>query len=385
MTKNPDLESMMRDLIAIHSVSSVSPAFDSGNIAVIELLADWLEPLGFDVHIHHIPDYPQKANLIATLGNPEKTKGLVLSGHTDTVPCDPSRWHSDPFQLDIRDGRFYGLGSVDMKGFFAVALSAIHTLDRNRINQPLTIIATADEESSMCGAKSLPNQGKIPGHFAIIGEATEMQPIHAHKGMLMDGIRLIGKSGHSSDPGFGNSALEGMYQVISQLIKWRHSLQQDFNNPEFAISHPTLNFGFIKGGDNPNRICGECEMHIDLRPLPGMGITELRNSLREQVEIAIADSGLEYEHLILFDGIPPMHTDLHSEIVLQAESTSGQKASTVAYATEGPYLNQMGMETIIMGPGSIRQAHQPDEYLSMEQASKAIDQYRQLIHHFCYQ
>jgi acetylornithine deacetylase len=384
MNNIPDLESMMRRLIEIPSISSVTPAYDSGNIGVINQLANWLEPLGFDIHIYPLSQHPSKANLVATLGNPDNSEGLVLSGHTDTVPCDPSRWKSDPFTLDMRENRFYGLGTVDMKGFFAVALTAIEALAHNEPINPLTLVATADEESSMSGAKALLSQQKLPGRYAIIGEATGLQPVHAHKGMMMDGIRLIGKSGHSSDPRFGNSALEGMHQVMTKLLQWRQSLQQDFNNPEFAISHPTLNFGYIKGGDNPNRICGECEMHVDLRPLPGMNLLEMRDALKEQVKLAIKDSRLEYEHLILFDGIPPMHTDLHSEIVTQAESVSGQAASTVAYATEGPYLNDMGLETIIMGPGSIRQAHQPDEYLSMEQAGKAIDHYSQLIHHFCY-
>ncbi len=380
---NLSQQQLMSQLIATPSISSVSDAYDSGNIDVIHLLAEWLEQLGFSIHIQHLAHHPEKANLIATLGNQESNDGLILSGHTDTVPCNPDRWQSDPFKLEQRDNRFYGLGTTDMKGFFAVVIEAIRQFDANQFKHPLTVVATADEESTMSGAKALLDQIIIPGKHVIIGEATELHPIHAHKGMMMDGIRLIGKAGHSSDPRHGVNAMEGMVEVISALMKWRKELQQEYANHEFEVPYPTLNFGHIKGGDSPNRICGECELQIDLRPLPGMSIEELRNMLKERVTTALTGSKLQFEHQILFDGAPPLHTSLQSDIVQSAEKFSGYKASTVAYSTEGPFFNQMGKESIIMGPGSIQQAHQPNEYVSMEQITLANRLFSQMIHHFC--
>ncbi len=163
--KIPDFMQMTRALIASPSVSSVNPAWDMGNLGVIELLAGWLNTLGFKTEILPIAGHPTKYNLIATAGS--GPDGLVLSGHTDTVPFDAGDWHSDPLQLVERDNRLYGMGTADMKGFFAVALEALRELPLERLTRPLILIGTADEESSMCGAKALTdtcpiNSGDMP-------------------------------------------------------------------------------------------------------------------------------------------------------------------------------------------------------------------------------
>lgn len=374
---------MIADLIGTPSMSSVSPAFDTSNGPLIERLAGWLRDAGFSVEVLDIPGHPGKSNLVAVLGSGQG--GLVLSGHTDTVPYDENRWSQDPFRLVEREHRLYGLGTADMKSFFALAIEAARGLAPADLRRPLTVIATADEESSMCGAQALLDRGRRLGDYAVIGEPTGMKPIRMHKGIFMDAIRVTGRAGHSSDPALGNNALEGMHKVLGELLAWRTELQAKHRNPAFAVPVPTLNLGHIHGGDNPNRICGECELHIDLRPLPGMDQQALRADLRERLEAGLAGSGLTLDIQSLFDGIPAMETPAQSAIVRAAEQLSGTSAEAVAFGTEAPYLNALGMETLVMGPGHIDQAHQPDEYIALDQLRPGIDLLRALIQRFCQQ
>ena len=159
-----------------------------------------------------------------------------------------------------------------MKSFLALALEASRELAGRRPERTLILLATADEETSMAGARALVEPELPRARHAIIGEPTGLRPVRMHKGILMESIRLQGHSGHSSDPSLGNSALEAMHTVIGTLLSWRNELQKNFRDPLFAVPVPTLNLGHIHGGDNPNRICAECELHIDLRPLPGMDV-----------------------------------------------------------------------------------------------------------------
>jgi acetylornithine deacetylase len=377
----PDTRVLLRELIALPSISCVNPAWDQSNLPVVEKLAEWCRTLGFHCEIVPIPGWPGKANLIATLGS--GPGGLVLAGHTDTVPYDQHAWQHDPFSLVEADGRLYGLGTSDMKGFFALALTAAQGFAGQVLRRPLILLATADEESSMCGAQALVEAGKPLGRYAVIGEPTGLRPARLHKGIMMEGIRLIGKSGHSSNPALGNSALEGMNKVLSELLAWRAELQQKYRNPLFEVPFPTLNPGYIHGGDNPNRICGECELHIDLRTLPGMHLDELRETLRQRVGQAIQDSGLCLEIRDLFGGIEALETPAASAIVRAAEKLTGHAAGTVAFATEGPYFNQMGLETVILGPGDIAQAHQPDEFIALDRLQPTVDLLQGLIATFC--
>jgi acetylornithine deacetylase len=204
-----------------------------------------------------------------------------------------------------------------------------------------------------------------------------------HKGILMEAIHLQGRSGHSSDPALGNSALEAMYTVIGAIRAWRNELQKKHIDPSFAVPVPTLNLGHIHGGDNPNRICPECELHIDLRPLPGMDLQELRGELQQRVLSALHNSGIQASFNSLFDGIPAMETPASATIVQLAEKLTGHSAEAVAFGTEAPYLNQLGMETVVLGPGDIEQAHQPDEYLAMDRLAPTIDILKQMINTVC--
>ncbi|MEW8375177.1 MAG: acetylornithine deacetylase [Candidatus Thiodiazotropha sp.] len=379
--KTLSLEEMLQCLIGAASVSSVNPAWDMGNGNVIEHLEGWLNQLGFKTEVVPIPGHADKFNLIASAGQGDQ--GLVLSGHTDTVPFDEEKWQSDPLQLRQCDQRFYGIGSADMKGFFAVVIEALRELPLRQLKQPLVIVATADEESTMCGAKSLADLHRRLGRHAMIGEPTGMRPVHMHKGISMESIRLSGRSGHSSDPALGVNALDGMHRVLGEVIRWRSDLQRRYQNPAFAVAFPTLNLGHIHGGDNPNRICGQCELQFDLRPLPGMALEELRDELRQRLNAILLDSELNWELTPVFDGIPAMETPREAAIVRAVERLTGTEAGAVAFGTEGPYLNSMGMETVICGPGCIDQAHQPDEYLPLKHIQPAINLIQSLVRQFC--
>lgn len=377
----PDFMQSFSELVATPSVSSVDPSLDQGNRPVIDKLANWLNDLGFAVETLQLAGQPDKYNLVARKGSGDD--GLVLAGHTDTVPCNAEQWQQDPFQLTEKDGRLYGLGATDMKCFFPIVMQVLQALDNTAFRQPLTILATADEESSMTGARALFDAGIRPGRHAIIGEPTGLVPIRMHKGVLMEAITLTGSGGHSSNPALGKNALEGMHRIMSALLDWRRQLQQQYSNTAFQVPVPTLNFGSIRGGDNPNRICASCTLSIDVRLMPGMQIETVRRELHAVIETCISGSGLELHMHSLFGGVPPFETPPDAEIVRVAESCCRQSSGAVTFGTEGPFLNALGMETIILGPGDIDQAHQANEYIALDRIQPMQAILQQLIGHFC--
>lgn len=377
----PTFEEQLAQLVAAPSVSSQDPAIDMSNRPVVDLLAGWLETRGFAVEIMPVLDNPSKVNLIAVAGKGEG--GLVLSGHTDTVPFDATGWQQDPFRLTEHDDRYFGLGVTDMKCFFPIVLDVIGDLNIKKLKRPLYVLATCDEESTMSGAKALVSAHRALGRYALIGEPTGLKPITMHKGVLFETIRLIGQSGHASNPALGRSALEGMNAVINSLITWRSELQRLLSNPSFAVPVPTMNFGSIHGGDSPNRICGVCEMRVDMRLLPGMELEDMRAGIRRHVLESIDGRGLTVEFDPQFTGLPSLHTAADSDIVRMAEKLAGGPAGSVAFGTEGPYLNALGMDTVILGPGDIDVAHQANEYLDMDRIEPMRRIVRELIKHFC--
>jgi len=372
----------LAQLVASPSVSCAVADWDMSNINVIELLANWFGESGFKTQILHL-EQEGKANLIATLGSGDG--GLVLAGHSDTVPYDADSWSSDPFTLTEKDGKLFGLGATDMKGFFPVILAAVQPYLHAEFKHPLIVLATADEESSMNGARALAKNGLggASPRYAVIGEPTELVPIHMHKGIMMEAIRVRGKSGHSSDPSLGNNALEAMNQVMSELIKLRGELQLNYRNPGFAVQSPTLNLGCIHGGDGANRICAECELHFDLRLLPGMDNDAVRAAIQQRLTPIAETSGTDIVFSSLFEGVAPFGEDENSELVKACEQLTGQRAESVAFATEAPFMQQLGMQTLVLGPGSINQAHQPDEFIPLDQIEPAVKILRGLIERYC--
>ena len=371
----------LNELVSLPSVSSTSPQFDQGNRAVIDLLAERLESLGFNIEIQEINSDGSKANLIASLG--AGPGGLVLAGHTDTVPYDEGRWNFDPLAITEQDQRLYGLGSTDMKGFFPLAIEAARDFLDTPLRQPLIILATADEESSMNGARALAAAGKPLGRQAIIGEPTGLAAVRLHKGIMMEAIRISGQSGHSSDPSLGNNALEGLHAVLGDLMTYRQSLRERYHHALFDVPYPTLNLGCVHGGDNPNRICGQVELHFDLRVTPGCSNEDMRGEIRARIARIAETQQLQIQMQSLIAGADSYEQSEDSELVRLAEKLTGQASEAVAFATEAPFLQSLGMDTIVLGPGSIKRAHQPDEYIELDQFQPCIDLLRQFIRHFC--
>ena len=368
-------------LVRTPSVSCTDPKLDMGNRAVVELLANWLDHLDFDIEILPVDDNLNKVNLIATRGS--GPGGLVLAGHTDTVPYIEKYWGRDPLKVTVENNRAYGLGATDMKGFFPVVLAAIQSVIDTPLQQPLIVLATADEETSMAGARSLAEQGRPKARYAIIGEPTGLQPIRMHKGMAMEAVHIIGKSGHSSNPDMGINALDSMHDVMTVLKQFRQQLQAQYRHPGFRVDMPTLNLGCIHGGDNPNRICEQCELAFDLRPLPGMSLETLRAAIDQQLDDIAEKNQVKITRRSLFHGINAFEQSADSDLITTVEQLTGHSADSVAFATEAPFLQQLGMDVVVMGPGSIDQAHQPDEYISLDQVEPAVKILEGLIKRYC--
>lgn len=370
-------------LVAAGSVSSADPAIDTSNAQAATTVAAMLEKAGMQVTEHDIPGRPGKKNITAHAGPDTQAQGLLLAGHTDTVPCNPAAWASDPFTLTERDGKLHGLGACDMKGFFAIIAEALATIDLNQLRQPLRVWATADEECGMAGARHLA-QTATPCQVAIVGEPTSLQPVYGHKGALAEQITCHGQSGHSSDPAGGSNAIDAMLAIMT-------ALQADFalqaathHHADFNPPHPTLSFGLIQGGDAFNRIPDRCRLWLDRRLLPGEQAAAVRLRLHQVASDTVTGmDGSRVEFAPLVDGVAPMRTDPMAPIIQQAEQLSGHKAHTVAYATEAPYYAAAGMEVLVMGAGDIAVAHQPDESIAISEIDSMAEITRQLIKGFC--
>ncbi|KZN40479.1 acetylornithine deacetylase [Pseudoalteromonas luteoviolacea] len=384
----PSFLEMYKSLIAQPSISAIDKRLDQSNKAVINTLAAWCSDLGFTVEITELESVPGKFNLLAKrdpLNSAHTAGGLMLAGHTDTVPYDDARWNSDPFTLSQKDNKLFGLGSIDMKGFFAFVLEAIKTLEHKNQKAPILLLATADEETTMAGAQQIAKHQQLKPDHCVIGEPTDMVPVFTHKGHMSSAIRITGRSGHSSDPERGLNAIEIMQQVITKLLHLKEELKNKYSIEHFAVPHPTLNLGHIHGGDNANRICGCCELHIDIRPLPGLSIIELQQMLLAATHSINEQYPGSVDVIDLHDPIPAFHGQPDSGLVKLAEKISGQRAIAVNYCTEAPFLQQLGCETIVMGPGSIQQAHQPDEHLAMEKIKPSQKMITDLINKCCFE
>ena len=351
---------------------------DHGNRDVIELLANWLSELGFTTEVMPLAD-PRKANLIATLG--KGPGGLVLAGHTDTVPCDEKLWNNSPFQLTEKDHRLYGLGTCDMKGFFPLAIEAAKPFLDQPLKQPLIFLATADEESSMMGAQALAEAGKPKARYALIGEPTGMKPISMHKGIMVEKLIIEGRSGHSSDPSLGVNAMETLHEVLGELLTLRNELRDNYHNPLFTVAYPTMNLGCIHGGNNPNRICGQCELGFEIRPLPGMDMGKLQQTIRERIMPYEQKNGVSIS--LNHYNVPAYSAAPDSKLAKICETLTNHTSEAVSFATEAPYLSQLGMDVMVLGPGNIEQAHQPDEYLALDRIKPTVNFLSQLISRCC--
>lgn len=370
-----------RQLIALPTISSLDANEDLSNKTLIELLANWLSDLGFKTEILPVEGARQKYNLLATYGEGEG--GLLLAGHTDTVPFDEGRWTFDPFTLTEQAGKLYGLGTADMKGFFAFVVDVVSRLDLSQTRKPIRILATADEETTMLGARTFAQHSQIRPDCAIIGEPTSLVPIRAHKGHMGEAIRITGKSGHSSDPDRGINAIELMYEATGHLLKMRDELKTRYRNDFFKVPYPTMNLGNIHGGDAINRICACCELQLDMRPLPHLAVEDLHDLLLSHLAPMLEKYGDLIEIRNLHGGIPGYECEHSAQIVQVVEKLLGVPCESANYCTEAPYIQQL-CPTLVLGPGSIEQAHQVDEFLETRYIEPTQTLLTKLIQHFCF-
>ncbi|EGR2425618.1 TPA: acetylornithine deacetylase [Vibrio cholerae] len=375
----PSFLEVYEGLISTSSISSTDARWDEGNEQVIAKLADWLSALGFSIQIEQVA--PNKQNLIAKLGSGEG--GLLLAGHSDTVPFDEGRWNYNPHALTQVNNRFYGLGTADMKGFFAFIYEAVKNVDWRKQTKPLYVLATCDEETTMLGARHFTENAPFKPDYCIIGEPTSLVPIRAHKGHVANAIRVTGKSGHSSNPALGVNAIEIMHEVLFALMQLRDRLIKEYHHPGFEIPTPTLNLGHIHGGDSPNRICGCCELHYDVRPLPGISLDGLDNLMRDALREVQQKWPGRIELVPLHDPIPGYECAHDHPFIHGISEICQQEAQTVNYCTEAPFLQQI-CPTLVLGPGSIDQAHQPDEFLAFEFIDPTVRVLSRAMQKYCF-
>ncbi|ATA26166.1 acetylornithine deacetylase [Brenneria goodwinii] len=376
----PPFIELYRALIATPSISATDSTLDQSNQALINLLSGWFTDLGFHVDVQPVPGTRNKFNMLARIG--EGKGGLLLAGHTDTVPFDDGRWTRDPFTLTEHDNKLYGLGTADMKGFFAFIVDTLRDIDPTKLTKPLYILATADEETTMAGAKYFAASTQVRPDCAIIGEPTSLHPVRAHKGHMSSAIRIQGQSGHSSDPSRGVNAIELMHDAISHLLVLRKTLQERYHNAAFAIPYPTMNLGHIHGGDAPNRICACCELHMDIRPLPGLTLGDLNGVLSETLAPVSQRWPGRLTISELHPPIPGYECPADHRLVAVVEKLLGTQTEVVNYCTEAPFIQEL-CPTLVLGPGSIEQAHQPDEFLDTAFITPTRDLIAQLVRHFC--
>ena len=356
----PTFAERLREIVSLNSISSEEPELDQSNESVIRCLERWLRELGFDVTLIKVKEKPLKYDLLARLG--EGDGGLLLSGHTDTVPADPASWKSAPLSLTETEDRYTGLGSIDMKGFFAFAADAAASFSGKKLREPLYILATSDEETTMNGAK--------------------VTPVYKHKGYMAFRVIAHGRRAHSSNPAEGINAIEIMHRAIAGIMKFRDSLKK-FRSSDFKVPEPTLNIGIIRGGDSPNSVPDTCVMQFDVRP------TELTpvDFIEKEVRKAIAQSAGEYSGSIeiedLYPPLPAFGGGKDQPVVRKLAELSGNEPVTVGYATEAGLLSALTQNTVVFGAGSISNAHQPDEYLLKKEIEPMSRILREIICLIC--
>lgn len=370
------------NIISIPSISAFDPAIDQSNRQLIDWLGNLFSSYGFSISIHSVPETRNKFNMLAKIGSGEG--GLLLAGHSDTVPFDENKWQQNPFSLKQKDHKLFGLGACDMKGFFAFIIEAIKVIPLDQLRKPLYILATADEETSMAGARFFAQQQLIKPDMAIIGEPTELKPIGKHKGHMAHTLNVDGKSGHSSDPDKGVNAIEIMHKAIGSLLTLRDNLADNFRDDSFSVPQATLNLGHIHGGDGENRICGHCKMNFDLRCVPQLADAEAIS----MIDNALAPIYKAYPNRLSRDLMYPTSPAFAGKnehgIADLAKKLTGFDVDNANYATEAPFLDLLGCDTLVLGPGSIEQAHQPDEFISLDYVEPTVKILQNMIKQVCF-
>jgi acetylornithine deacetylase len=344
------------------------------NLALIEYVRDFLAQCGVGSRIY-MDASGRKANLYASVG-PTDRGGVLLSGHTDVVPVDGQPWSSDPFRLVERGGRLFARGAADMKGFLACALRAAQRAIRLPLRIPLQLAFSYDEEIGCVGVRSLIDDMATWAHrpqFCIVGEPTLLRPAVGHKGRTALAATCRGRAAHSASPGRGVNAIYMASELIdSILIRQGRIEAAGARDPAYEVPYSTLHVGVIRGGTVLNIVPARCDLELEIRNLPEENAAEIVAGLRADAA-AIArsvscDDGVGID-LEVTNEYPPLDTPSDSEVVVLAAALTGeQDRIKLGFGSEGGLFSQrLGIPTVVCGPGSIDQAHKPDEFIESEQ------------------
>ncbi|WEX10516.1 acetylornithine deacetylase [Chelativorans sp. AA-79] len=365
---------ILADLVAFPTVSADS------NLALIAYAANLLSEAGARLSLHH-DESGTKANLFATLG-PEGDGGVVLSGHTDVVPVDGQDWTGDPFTLREADGRLYGRGTCDMKGFIACCLAMAPVFAARPLARPLHFAFTYDEEVGCFGARALMDelaQAGVRPAAAIIGEPTMMRIIEGHKGCYEYTTEFRGLEGHGSDPDRGVNAVHYAVRYIARLLELAEKLKDRAPaTNRFQPPWTTLQAGRIEGGAARNVIAGHCVVEWEMRPVQAGDADFVKGNMQayidEVLKPAMKEVAAEAEivtHVVgEVEGLEPVAESEARRIV--SELTGLSEAEVVSFGTEAGLFQQAGISAVICGPGSIEQAHKPDEFVATEQLAACL-------------
>ncbi len=359
---------LLEKLVAFETVSRAS------NLNLIEFIHDYLDELGVTSQLVY-NDSGSKANLWATIG-PADRGGIVLSGHTDVVPVDGQAWTFPPFKLTERDGKLYGRGSTDMKGFLACVLAAVPTFLATPLRTPIHLAFSYDEEVGCLGVRSLLEHIKEQAHppiACIVGEPTELKPILGHKGKLAMRCHVHGAACHSAYAPDGVNAIEYASHLIVKLTEMGAELRDKQIDYRFDPPFTTVQTGTIRGGSALNIVPTDCCFDWEIRTLPSADGEQICSELKQyacqelepQMRAVKADTGIHFEPLQAYPGLLLDQSDpLAKFIALLANSND---FSTVAFGTEGGLFHQVGIPAVICGPGSMAQGHKPDEFIATDQ------------------
>ncbi|MGB0631829.1 MAG: acetylornithine deacetylase [Alphaproteobacteria bacterium] len=358
---------ILSDLIAFDTTSRNS------NLPLIDYIADYLSGHGLSPRIIKSDD-GEKANLFATIG-PEIEGGIVLSGHSDVVPVDGQNWSGDPFEMSERDGRFYGRGTADMKGFIACVLAMTPVIAERDLPGPIHLAFSYDEEVGCLGVGRMIDiiAAEIPTPCAVIvGEPTGMQIANTHKGICANTTTIHGREAHSSRPQDGVNAIEAAASFVSYLYRLCDELAETERDERFEPPYTTFNAGKISGGDAVNIIARETQLNWEFRPIPGADPDAITARVNAWVEAELlprmqakdANAFVETVRDVL---VPPFDAPGSLAENIARKASGLNSAGAVAFVTEASLFAGAGIPAVICGPGDIAQAHQPDEFIARDQ------------------
>src|ERR1041385_3172508 len=338
------IKQILADLVKIDSVSARS------NAEIVEYLVQRCKTLGFITRRYPYLDEigVEKVNLVALSADVDEVE-LALVGHTDTVPYDP-HW-TEATNLTERDGKLYGRGSCDTKGFIAAALTAVENV---KISKPLALIFTADEEIGLRGAKQLAQGKPLRVRYSIVGEPTSLKPIRAGKGYSLAEVIVKGREAHSAYPALGASAVFRAARLINRLEAIATQLRQE-QHDAFHPPYTTLNIGLIHGGSAKNVLAGECRFTLECRPIPTQPSEHVLEIFRAAIEAErLRDPDFECE-VDANRADSGFETAPDSPLIKLLEKASGNRSGTVAFGTEAAQMMVLGSESVVIGPGDIRE------------------------------